>query len=189
MIQLSNDCLVFQLSDGQAVPCSVERFTLELVGDAGASVDPEIIRNAATAVLHYFRQELNRSWVTLGEFTEALEKVLRSFGLHVSASAVTGAAAESSSPEDVADLAVLSLASGNLCELAFFNHLRAALREKLTVSPQLVRFKGLRHCAKRLTGARRWCNRSERMSDQIVDFMRGCLTAEARGAECALMVS
>ncbi|MBI3881908.1 MAG: hypothetical protein HY301_17835 [Verrucomicrobia bacterium] len=192
MIQLSNDCLVFQLSDGQAIPCSVERFTLELVGDAAAQVDPEIIRNAASAVLHYFREELGRTAVTLGEFTQALERVLRTFGLSVTAVPTADYSEPDAQlapvPAEAAALDLLTAESGEMCELLFFNRLRSAMRERLGTSPSLVRFTGLRRCAKTLVGAQRWCPRSARMSEQIVDFMRDCLTAEAQGAQCALWV-
>ena len=197
MIQLSNDCLVFQLSDGQAIPCSVERFTLELVGDNAGLIDPEVIRNAAQGVLHYFREELGRTWVTLGEFSEALERVLRSFGLNVvaapalnpdAAPAELPASASDSKGPDGADLGGLTGAAGETCELLFFNQLRSTVREQLETNTGCVCFKGLRRCAKRLVGAQRWCRRSARMSDQIVTFLRECLNAEAAGRDCALVV-
>ena len=99
MIQLHNDCLLFQLEDGQMIPCSVERFTFELVGDALGDVDADVIRNAASAVVHYFKAELNRTTITVGEFTQALEQVLKAFGLSVSATRTrSGAPSPSSSP-------------------------------------------------------------------------------------------
>jgi hypothetical protein len=197
MIQLSNDCLVFQLSDGQAIPCSVERFTLELVGENAGLIDPDVIRNAAQGVLHYFREELGRTWVTLGEFTEALERVLRSFGLNVIASpAVPGETPSDAVPMESAadkqlqgaDLGRLTSTGGDTCELIFFNRLRSTVREQLDTNTGCVCFKGLRRCAKRLVGAQRWCRRSARMSDQIVSFLRDCLNAEAAGRDCALVV-
>jgi len=197
MIQLSNDCLVFQLSDGQAIPCSVERFTLELVGDNAGLIDPDVIRNAAQGVLHYFREELGRTWVTLGEFTEALERVLRSFGLNVVASpAAQGETPSDSSPTEPAgdsqlqgaDLGLLTSTTGDACELIFFNHLRSTVRQQLETNTGCVCFRGLRRCAKSMVGAQRWCRRSARMSDQIVAFLRECLNAEAAGRDCALVV-
>jgi len=41
---------------------------------------------------------------------------------------------------------------------------------------------------KRLAGARRWSPRCEQIEDQIVDFLRGCLTAEPEQNKCALVV-
>ena len=51
-----------------------------------------------------------------------------------------------------------------------------------------MRFHGLRVCVKQLAGARRWSNRCELLQDQIVDYLRGCLTAETKENECALVV-
>ena len=34
MIQLHTDCLVFETSDGEAIPCSAQDVTVELRGDA-----------------------------------------------------------------------------------------------------------------------------------------------------------
>jgi hypothetical protein len=41
---------------------------------------------------------------------------------------------------------------------------------------------------KRLAGVRRWTSRCEELQDQIVDFLRHCLTAETERNECALVV-
>ncbi|HEY6169656.1 MAG TPA: hypothetical protein VI454_16575 [Verrucomicrobiae bacterium] len=183
MIQLNNDSLVFQLSNGDNVPCSVERFTIELIGEAANSIDSELIRNAAHAVLHYFKKDLQRDTVTLAEFAEALEKVLHSLGLKVS----TVASADEPPPVP-SDLASIAAGSGGAFELEFFPRLRDTMRHRLTDSPRMVRFTGLRRCAKQLVGARRWSARCEQMSDQIVDFLRGCLTTEAAGRECGLVV-
>ena len=41
----------------------------------------ELIRNAATAVLHYFKEEMGRSSVSVAEFSLALEQALSGLGL------------------------------------------------------------------------------------------------------------
>lgn len=206
MIQLNNDCLVFQLSNGESIPCSVERFTIELIGEAVEGIDSELIRNAAHAVLHHFRHDLKRSTVTLAEFSEALEKVLRSLGLNVTTTAsspggtvgtadmgaidtalpVAPIAAAALLPDEETDLA--QLAADGSFELDFFPRLRGLMRESLQRSPRYVRFTGLRPCAKRLVGAQRWSHRCSAMSDQIVDFLRECLNAETPAEQCALVV-
>jgi hypothetical protein len=198
MIQLSNDCLVFQLSNGESIPCSVERFTIELIGEAVEGIDSELIRNAAHAVLHHFRHDLKRTTVTLAEFSEALEKVLRSLGLNVTTTATAGggknlmetpaAPVASLLPDEETDLAQLAAQSAGSFELDFFPRLRELMRESLQRSPRYVRFIGLRPCAKQLVGARRWSHRCSAMSDQIVDFLRECLNAETPTEQCALVV-
>ena len=194
MIQLHNDCLLFQLEDGQMIPCSVERFTFELVGDALGDVDADVIRNAASAVVHYFKAELNRTTITVGEFTQALEQVLKAFGLSVSATPLTPGATPPTPPkvmpieEAPSDLAQIACESGKGFELAFFNRLRAEMRRQMSQAPHVVRFNGLRRCAKQLVGARRWNIRCERMSDQIVDYLRECLSHETPERVCGLVV-
>src|SRR5689334_14785218 len=119
MIQLNPDCLIFQTSSGENIPCSAELVTIELIGDAAKFLDPDIIRNASAAVLHYFKEELNRHYVTVAEFSEALEKVLRGFGLAVKH------VEEKPLPKiEEADLRQIACASGKGFELFFFPHLR-----------------------------------------------------------------
>ncbi|MBU6400702.1 MAG: hypothetical protein KGS61_10310, partial [Verrucomicrobia bacterium] len=157
--------------------------TVELFGDAASLLDPEMVRQAARAVLHYFRHDLARDWVSVAEFSAALERTLR--GLDPIATQVAPPA-----PARVADADLRRLAceSGKGCELVFFARLREALREHLRDSPQIVRFSGLRGCVKQLVGARRWTDRCQRLNDDIVDFLRGCLRAEAQAAACAMVV-
>ena len=51
MIQLHTDCLVFETSDGEAIPCSAHDVTVELLGDAVTEIEPHLITEAAEAVL------------------------------------------------------------------------------------------------------------------------------------------
>src|SRR5580700_6870048 len=92
MILLRADCLIFQTTDGEQIPCSAEWVTMELMGEGVALIDPEIVHHASAAVLHYFKDELQREHVSVGEFAVALEKALRGFGLSVFADAHAGEA-------------------------------------------------------------------------------------------------
>ena len=184
MIQLNPDCLVFKTAAGDDIPCSVELVTIELMGDAISLVDPEIIHNASAAVLHYFRTELGRHSVSVGEFSLALERVLRGFGLAVASSPDT----EEPVRVAEADLCALASLAGKGFELLFFPHLREEMRRKINEAPHVVRFKGLDDCVKQLIGARRWSQRCEVLSDQIVDYLRHCLSAEPKSSACALVV-
>ncbi len=180
MIALNSDCLLFQLANGESVPCSAEMICIEVHGNSSGLLDPEMLRHAAVSVFHYFKIELERETVTVGEFAGALEKVLRGFGLIL----------RSGTPESAAfdileaDLRLIARESG--LELFFFPKLRDALRTQLRHSPRVLRFRGLRGCVKQLSGARRWSCRCEKMQEQIVEYLRGCLTAEQN--ECALVV-
>lgn len=180
MIALRNDCLLFELGNGESVPCSADMIAVEIIGEASGLLEPETLRHAAASVFYYFKTELARETVTLGEFSLALERVLHHLGYTIHAH----------QPGDIShgDLARLAGETGGSLELFFFPRLRDELRVRLRESPRVVRFHGLRGCVKQLAGARRWSGRCEQLQDQIVDFLRGCLTAEAELHGCALVV-
>ena len=179
MIALSSNCLLFQLSNGESVPCSAEMICVEIVGGTNCLLDPEMLRHAAASVFHYFKNDLERETVTVGEFAGALEKVLRNLGLTICSGRNSHDVFES-------DLRLLSNELGGNLELYFFPRLRHELRLQLRHSPRMVRFRGLRGCVKQIVRARRWSGRCEKLQEQIVDYLRECLTAEQN--ECALVV-
>lgn len=184
MIQLHPDCLLFQIAGGEAIPCSAELVAVELIGEAADALDAELIRNAARAVLHYFKIEMGRTFVSVAEFSNALAGVLRGFGLMVKPTSV----AETPRRITQSDLRQLACESGKGFELAFFPRLRDELRQQLTQAPDMVRFTGLRSCVKQLSGARRWTHRCQRLNDQIVEYLRHCLSTEPRAGACPLLV-
>jgi hypothetical protein len=179
-MHLRHDCLIFKTSGGETIPCSAEWVTLELMGDAAVNVEPELIRNASAAVLHYFKEELQRSYVSISEFADALEKVLRGLGFDV--------ATEPEPPKiSEGDLRHL-VTNGPGGELFFFQSLRADLKTRLSESPQVVAFRGLRGCVKILLGAERWSAKCQLFADQIVEYMRTCWSADFGSEKCTLVV-
>jgi hypothetical protein len=184
MIALQSNCLIFQLNNGESVPCSPEMISVELLGDSGGQLDPEVLHHAAASVFHYFKKELERESVTVMEFAGALRKVLRNLGHNLQADEF-----ETRSPETIeTDLGLFARQPGDNLELFFFPRLRDELRAQLRQSPRIVRFRGLRGCVKQLAGAQRWSARCEVMQEQIVEYLRGCLTAEPEQNACALVV-
>jgi len=183
MIQLAGDCLIFRTPDGEAVPQSVEMIQVELVGETAALFDAEFIRQAAGAVLHYFRDELGRQSVTMAEFSMALENVLRGFKQAAAANPELVTKGPKVAQSDLCRLANES--DGG--ELIFFPRLREELRTHLRETPQLLCFQGIRSCVKQLAGAQRWSQRCQTLHDQIVDFLRSCMSRE-ESASCALVV-
>ena len=184
MIALQSGCLIFQLASGESVPCSADMISVELTGSTDCLLDPEVLRHAAASVFHYFKIELERETVTIGEFAGALEKVLRKLGFVIRAGAL-----ESRSREIVeTDLCLFARESADSLELFFFPRLRDELRAQLRQSPRVLRFRGLRGCVKQLAGARRWSVRCEKLQDHIVEYLRRCLTAEPEQSDCALVV-
>lgn len=200
MIQLRSDCLVFEVTGGDKIPCSVEKLTIEVLAESVEALDPEVIRHAAAAVLHYFKDDLGRDTVTVDEFTQALEHVLRGLGYDVQSSDLPSPSLDSLAPAAAgllpgggplrvveADLEALAGAAG--LELDFYGKLRIELQTLLSGGPRLIRFRGLRPCAKRLARVRRWCPRSVEVSDEIVRFLRDCWGAAGPGKDCALLVN
>ncbi|HVU26905.1 MAG TPA: hypothetical protein VHG71_04125 [Verrucomicrobiae bacterium] len=184
MIAIQSNYLFFQLASGESVPCSAEMISVELVGNAKGMLDSEMLQHAAASVFHYFKDDLERQTVTIGEFTGALEKVLRSFGLTIQTNASESAAQKMVET----NLDLFARESADSLELLFFPRLREKLRDQLRQSPRLLRFSGLRGCVKQLAGAHRWSCRCEKMREQIVEYLRGCLTAEKNQTDCALVV-
>jgi hypothetical protein len=110
--------------------------------------------------------------------------VLRGFGISINAD-------ETAPPPrriSESDLRELACQSGQGFELAFFPRLRHELRRQRNRSPHVVRFKGLRGCVKQLVGARRWTGRCQSLSDQIVDYLRHCLSNDPGAKSCSLVV-
>jgi hypothetical protein len=185
MIALASECLLFRMSSGESVPFSAEMISIELMGETADLFDPEFVKHAASSVFHYFKHELDRETVTVGEFVGALEKVLRGFSLPRSGQE----APDTDDPRVLeSDLRALASESGDGCELFFFPRLRDELRAQLRKSPQMLRFRGLRGCVKQLAGARRWSARCQTLHDRIVEFLRNCLSAETEKVSCALLV-
>ena len=196
MIALAYDCLLFQTSNGESIPFSAEMISVELTGDGIGEFDPEFLKHAASAVFHYFKHDLGRVTVTVGEFAGALEKVLRGFGLQSEADEQNGDLEDAKSAEKrsaerrvlKSDLRLLACESGKGFELFFFPRLRDELRQQLMNDPEVLHFRGLRSCVKQLTGARRWSPRCQTLQDQIVEYLRNCFTTEANQPNCALLV-
>jgi hypothetical protein len=182
------------------IPCSAEQVVIELVSEGETLMDAELVRHAAVGVLQYFRRELRRDYVSVGEFCEVLAAVLRGFGLEVGARPAAEGPAETAraaggqklspraEPGSAVDLRRLACESGKGFELAFFPRLRAELECQLSRSPGLLRFTGLRSCVKQLAGARRWSSRCQQLSDQVVDYLRFCLRENKQVDSCAMVV-
>ncbi len=201
MILLRPDFLAFESADGELIPCSAQEVVVELMGDAAQWLDEEVIRHASEAVLHFFRHEKGRETVSMAEFVQALEQVLKGLGFEIKAGGTPkkfGLTAPSGAGESPglspsrrvieADLLELAGQSQAGAELFFFPLLRDAVNRRLDGSPLVLRFRGLRECVKRIVGAKRWNPACQSMNDQIVDYLRTCLSQGKAGEGCALVV-
>jgi hypothetical protein len=185
MIQLRSDCLIVKQPSGNDGPSTAEAIAVQLLGPQAAGLNAELLREICAAVLHYFRDELGKTSISVVEFAQALRRVLEQFGCMAQIT-VTPPASEPRVPE--ADLRILACRAGKGFELTFFQTLRDELRDLLRQSPEVIRFKGLRGCVKQLVGARRWSRRCEVLSDQIVQYLRLSLSHDVGAGSCSLVV-
>ena len=183
MIALREDCLLMEEKGGGYLPCSVEQLTLEFVGSASEILDPEILKDAAAGVLHYFKHELGRTFVSVGEFAAALARVLERLGITAEVTQVHEA-----SETRVLDLRQLATVAGKMGELEFFWRLRSVLREQLAQSPGRLEFHGLRSCVKQLAARRHWCPTCDQLEGWIVELIRAWYEREPASASTALVV-
>ena len=187
MILLRPDCLVFETSAGEHIPCAAKEVTFELVGEAAKWLDAETIENAAAAVLHYFRTERKQEAVSIAKFASALEKVFVELGLEVKMTEVPTAPSTPSPSRPLVEADLCGFA-GDGGELFFFQRLRDEVRRRLDGTPRVLRFHGLRDCVKQITGAKRWGAQCRALNDQIVDYLRGCISTEKGGVGSAMVV-
>lgn len=185
MIALAQDFLLFQLPSGEQVPFSVDMISVELLGGTSKGLDPDAVTQICHAIFYYFKHDLRQGTVTMEEFGAALQRaVLGVMG---------GRTVSSSKPVTEgtycieADLSLIACESGKGCELFFFPRLREELRHQIRRAPNVIRFCGLRRCVKMMVGAQRWSGRCSTMRDQIVSYLRQCLT-DTPGAEKAALV-
>ena len=192
MIELRRDCIWLAQPGGEAIPCSVEELTFEVVGGGAVEVEPEVLRHAAAGVLHYFKSELGRVRITLGEFAEALGKVLAGLGYSVE---ITGGAGDRVGGEirqesviQTTDLRAVACAAGKMGELEFFPRLRTMLREQLAVAPKAVEFHGLRPAVKLLLGRKHWTRDCGELEQRILETLRSWWSHESGTRDTRLVV-
>ncbi|MCX8092081.1 MAG: hypothetical protein N3I86_14305 [Verrucomicrobiae bacterium] len=188
MIAFAANALLFELPTGERVPFTPEMISVEVVGEGLSVINPDVVRHAAASVVHYFKHDLGRETVSLGEFAEALEKVLQGLGYKVQPEGMPTAGVSAPGATRPADLHQLAREAGDAGELVFFQRLREALRAQLRRTPERVVFSGLRACVKLLTGARRWSPRCQWLQQQILAYLRDCLGAETPASQCVLVV-
>ena len=186
MIQLHTDCLVFETSEGESIPCSAEDVTVELLGDAARDLEEQIIEEAAAAALYYFKKELGRTVVSVGEFTIALERILRGFGYKVKP--IHDETTTNQTRETETDLHNLAHQAGEGLEMVFFCTLRDQIHADLHGKPELLRVKGLRKAVSKLTGAKQWSPRCQKLKDQIVEYLRHIVSQHQQEAKLTLMI-
>ena len=186
MIALQSDCLIFQLTNGESVPCSAEMISFELVGDSGGLLDPEMLRHAAASVFHYFKEELrarnrHRRRIRRRAGKSPARPRLRHPRRTVHRIASAGAR---SRPTSAGSRANPPTAWNCFSSRACASELRSPA-PAIAARGAFSRTARLRQAACRRATLEPRC---EKMQEQIVEYLRGCLTAEPEQNECALVV-
>ena len=183
MIRLHPDCLIVKAVSGESIPCQAESITLQLLGLDLEWIGEDLIQHVAAAVLHYFKEQQGQETVSVAEFTEVLEKVLKNFGYSLKG----GNLCQEPQLVKGADLNDLIRESDEGTELAVFSRLQKEMKRMLKSAPEELRLVGLRDCVKRVLHAQRWGKRCQALYDQIVFFLRRCLCVHSV-ADCSMLV-
>lgn len=196
MIDLCRDCLLLVQDNGEAVPCSAEDLTFEIVGSS--SISHEILRHCAAGILHYFKTDLGRTRITLSEFSGALVRILAGFGYDIEVTGVdrgetaTPAPREASQvgwmPVRAVDLHGLAAEAGKMGELGFFPRLKTSLDQGLAGGCGTVDCHGLRPAVKQLLGRKQWSPACRELEQRIVDTLRRWYRARTQPPTAGLVV-
>ena len=183
MILLADNCLVFQTASGESIPHTAESISVEVLGDAANLFDPNSSSTPPPP-----------SFIITGMNSAAKPSPSRNFpsrwkkSCAASSSRQESAAQASGSAHHPVRPPPARPAIRRRRRTFFFPRLRDELQALLRQSPQMLCFQGLRQCVKQLSGAQRWSRRCQELQDQIVEFLRTCMSRETSGTSCALVV-
>jgi hypothetical protein len=189
VIQRPSNYLAFETGTG-VIPCAVDDLVVELIGDGIVGISSDLLREASLGLLKYFREDLGREQVTVAEFAQALASVMQGFGFDLKLEAISEAIETEPDSQRVAEIALDKLANnGEALKAGFFPRIRRELHQRLEETPALIRLTGLRSCVKLLARSNRWNGRCQRLSDQIVTYLRLCFAERSSGSNCVILVT
>ena len=84
--------------------------------------------------------------------------------------------------------ATLAHQAGEGLEMVFFCTLRNQIHADLHGKPEMLKVKGLREAVHKLTGTKNWGPRSQKLNDQIVDYLRHIVSEHQQEAKLTLMI-
>lgn len=183
MIQLNTDCIYLHTAGGEPQPLSspviVEAFTKS--GLVQAHIETWQLEEMAQALIHYFRHDLQIETVEAEDFARALAAL--------SVIMACKPTEEKAAYVHSTNLYHLAQQSGCAFELGFFGAIERSIAELKRTRARLIRFESLRPCVKLLTGAHHWGKSCQRLSDDIVVFIRKHMLQQAAGDPIAFAVS
>lgn len=183
MIQLNPRSICLHLPHGETVPLLAKSVVHAYCEQKPLGIDMESwqLEEVAHALIHYLRVDLHRDTIAADDFFEALSTLVIVVGDHP--------AQKSEEPIQSANLYHMAQEPGCAFELAFFRAVQRATREFKAQRTRLIRFVGLRPCVKLLLGAKNWGKSCQRLSDEIVDFIRRQMIHGTNSTAIAFAVS
>lgn len=166
MIPRSQQAIYVHLPDGKIAPLLPDVMAEAFCKSQSVSghLEPWQVQEMVEALIYYLRADLRQETIELEDLISALREL----------GAVCGFDAETRSEAAVAsaDLYQLARGTGYGFELGFFQSVERSIQEFRSRDARLVRFVRLRSCVKMLVGAKNWCKSCQRLSDEIVAFIR-----------------
>ncbi|MGF1677675.1 MAG: hypothetical protein ACFCUX_00605 [Candidatus Methylacidiphilales bacterium] len=117
------------------------------------------------AVCHYLREDYRSSSIPQSDLEDIVHRSVRALGYEDIAPLI-----HLTAPRVVIHLPEIASRSG--IELAFFQELQSRLDEALHCVVRGIKIEGIRDSVKSLQGTRRWKQNCQRLSDEIVSFVR-----------------
>jgi len=139
---------------------SIEKAAAE-AGHFAWPLAPEVAR----AVIHYLKHDFRRPRIE----RETLELILRRSLAGIGCPAI---ARHFELVSSAPSINLATLAQQAPFEILFFQQLASLVDEKVTSLASALRLEGLRSCVLALTGSASWRNSCQRLSDEIVHFIR-----------------
>ena len=168
MIRMNDQALFMCFPDGRMEPLDLTALVGEIASQnqtLSPNFEPWMVEHVVQSIVHYVRHQLNKDSVTLQDFIEIAQEVLKTFIEE----------SESKPPEphqENFDLYQLAQRAGHGFELRFYEMLRENIRDAAGRGKTAYVFTGLRRCVKLLAGKQRWRIRCRRLNDEIVEFIR-----------------
>ncbi len=172
MIQPANDVIFVRFENGRAEPLALEELAARIAENEGPTVvQPWVAEQLAHAIFHYLRTELKRDWVSGRELFWILRAAVD--GLVRARQSYPRLFEGTARPVVETDLHNLAIQCGGGFELAFFDKLGGLVADIERQHPAVIRFTRLRPCVKTIVGAQLWSRSCQRLSEEILAFVRG----------------
>ena len=169
MIRLNEQALFMCYPDGRVEPLDLDQLVHQIADQnnvLASKLEPWMVEHVVQSIIHYIRNDLKKDSVTLQDFVDLSQELIRTFMKPQDSSG---------NDQAVCDLYQLAQRAGYGFELRFYDILRDHILKVSSVGHTSYVFVGLRRCVKFLAGHQRWRNRCQHLNDEIVEYIRESL--------------